>query len=354
MCDFVCVCCGVRGESRGIHADRRMYRGWIYLRAMLLYPTLTLILPGFIHPTCNPSARGGRIIENRADRLTVLFSILSRIYDSTMSSFDKSDKPLDTTGHSVSTAGSSGAAGLLSAASLKFPKHHPGNQNIQGGQTSPALVQAKSKANSVSLFRDLTPLEAGCICIFECNPTSSECPSCDYCAVRSPPPSPRSVVLSPPSPRAIPANPISDKLISVKPSLRPMVGKAIQVGNFYGQDLQPGRPNKAVGDCLIEVCMDQLNFRPEFEQMRLCERSPQFYRDKWFREIERVAWGTVFSEDYSESEWKAGWKKMRQPRQYEQGLGDMVIAGIAHCNSVDILIFIGPRSDHSLPMSLTH
>ena len=246
MCDFVCVCCGVHGESRGIHADRRMYRGWIYLRAMLLYPTLTLILPGFIHPTCNPSARGGRIIENRADRLTVLFSILSRIYDSTMSSFDKSDKPLDTTGHSVSTAGSSGAAGLLSAASLKFPKHHPGNQNIQGGQTSPALVQAKS-------------------------------------------------------PRAISANvPISDKLISVKPSLRPMVGKAIQVGNFYGQDLQPGRPNKAVGDCLIEVCMDQLNFRPEFEHMRLCESRPQFYREKWFHEIERVAWGTVYSEDYSE------------------------------------------------------
>ena len=202
MCVILCVCCGVRGESRGIHADRRMYRGWIYLRAMLLYPTLTLILPGFIHPTCNPSARGGRIIENRADRSTVLFSILSRIYDSTMSSFDKSDKPLDTTGHSVSTAGSSGAAGLLSAASLKFPMHHPGNQNIQGGQASPALVQA----NSASLFRDLTPLEAGCICIFECNPTSSECRSCDYCAARSPPSSPRSVVLSP-SPALVQAKP---------------------------------------------------------------------------------------------------------------------------------------------------
>ena len=118
----------------------------------------------------------------------------------------------------------------------------------------------------------------------------------------------------------------------------PMVQKAIRVGKFYGQELRLGVENKAAGDCSIEVCMDQLNFRPEFDQMRLDEGEPQFYRETWFREIERVAWGTVFSEDYTESEWKTGWEFMRQPRNYEHALGDMVMAGIAHCNRVDILV----------------
>ena len=110
------------------------------------------------------------------------------------------------------------------------------------------------------------------------------------------------------------------------------------MGKFYGQELRLGVENNAAGDCSIEVCMDQLNFRPEFDEMRLDEGEPQFYREKWFREIERVAWGTVFSEDYTESEWKTGWEFMRQPRNYEHALGDMVMAGIAHCNRVDILV----------------
>ena len=122
------------------------------------------------------------------------------------------------------------------------------------------------------------------------------------------------------------------------PSSWPMVQKAIRVGKFYGQELRLGVENKAAGDCSIEVCMDQLNFRPEFDQMRLDEGEPQFYRETWFREIERVAWGTVFSEDYTEGEWKTGWEFMRQPRNYEHALGDMVMAGIAHCNRVDILV----------------
>ena len=116
-----------------------------------------------------------------------------------------------------------------------------------------------------------------------------------------------------------------------------MVQTAIRVGKFYGQELRLGVENNAAGDCSIEVCMDQLNFRPEFDQMRLDEGEPQFYRETWFREIERVAWGTVFSES-TEGEWKTGWEFMRQPRNYEHALGDMVMAGIAHCNRVDILV----------------
>ena len=49
-----------------------------------------------------------------------------------------------------------------------------------------------------------TPLEAGCICIFECEPTSSECQSCVYCSdqFRSeelPPPTVPNVAKSPPA-----------------------------------------------------------------------------------------------------------------------------------------------------------
>ena len=230
----------------------------------------------------------------------------------------------------------------------------------------------------------MTPLEAGCVCIFECEPTSSECQSCDFCLDQFkedgfssvPTPSvdkscpseasaPSTVILSdvvkPPPAGQKPnskvihsvanlmtsssVQPFSDVIVAVRDSVRPMVGMAIKVGDFYGLNLRPGIENKANGNCAIETCMDQLNFRPEFEQKRVLGE-PQHCREKWFHEVERDGWGTLLSEAYSLAEWKEGWEWMRQPYRYQHRLGDMVLPGIAHCNSVDILVIYTTSQQH--------
>ena len=126
-------------------------------------------------------------------------------------------------------------------------------------------------------------------------------------------------------------------VLAKRESVKPMIEKAIKVGKYYGLNLKEGIPNMADGNCAIETTLDQLDKRPEFEGHRV-PGEPQFYRKKWFSEIERDAWGTSWSERWSLSRWKSGWKFMQQPGIYEHELGDIVMHGIAHCNSVDILI----------------
>ena len=54
--------------------------------------------------------------------------------------------------------------------------------------------------------------------------------------------------------------------------------------------MKAGIPNLASGDCAIETTLDQLDKRPEFVGHHL-QGDPQFYREKWFSEIERVSSG---------------------------------------------------------------
>ena len=126
-------------------------------------------------------------------------------------------------------------------------------------------------------------------------------------------------------------------VLAKRESVKPMIERAIKVGKYYGLNLKEGIPNMAGGNCAIETTLDQLDKRPEFEGHRV-PGEPQFYREKWFSEIERDAWGTSWSERWSPAGWKSGWKFMQQPGIYEHELGDIVMHGIAHCNSVDILI----------------
>ena len=128
-------------------------------------------------------------------------------------------------------------------------------------------------------------------------------------------------------------------LFAKRDSVKLMIDTAIKVGKYYGLNLKAGIPNLASGDCAIETTLDQLDKRPEFDGHHL-PGDPQFYREKWFLEIERDAWGTSWSARWSDSpsKWKSGWEFMRQKGVYEHELGDIVMHGIAHCNSVDILI----------------
>ena len=153
----------------------------------------------------------------------------------------------------------------------------------------PPTVDKEAPPSDILKSSGKTPLEAGCICIFECKPTSSECQSCVYCrdqfqSEEVSPPTVPNVAKSPSAGKkpiskvvhsfadlksSASVQPVSDVTMAVRDSVRPMIGMAIKVGNFYGLNLRPGIENKANGNCAIETCMDQLNFRPEFEQKRV-------------------------------------------------------------------------------------
>ena len=130
--------------------------------------------------------------------------------------------------------------------------------------------------------------------------------------------------------------------IAIKRSLvQPMIETAISLAKYKGLNLQAGKPNNADGDCALEVVLDQLSKRQCFQSIfeeKYAERDPQFYREKWFSEVENVAWGTNWSVGFTEEEWKSGWEMLKNPRQYEHPLGDLVMPGIAHCIGKDILI----------------
>ena len=129
--------------------------------------------------------------------------------------------------------------------------------------------------------------------------------------------------------------------LAKKLSVEPMIQKAILVAKDSGLNLHAGIPNNGDGDCALEAIIDQLLSRECFQsniEENYNEGDPQFYREKWFREVENVAWKTNWSVGYSEEEWKLGWEIMRQPRQYEHPLGDLVMPGITHCIGKDILI----------------
>ena len=100
-------------------------------------------------------------------------------------------------------------------------------------------------------------------------------------------------------------------------SVQPMIDRAIAIANYYGLNLQAGIPNNADGDCILEVVIDQLLTRKCFQSIfeeKYNEGGRQFYQEKWFSEVEQVAWGTNWSVGFTQEEWKSGWEKMRNPR----------------------------------------
>ena len=72
---------------------------------------------------------------------------------------------------------------------------------------------------------------------------------------------------------------------------------------------------------------------------------PDELRNLWMTEVERIAY-EEWNRGMTQAEWAEGWAMLKQPRNYETELGDLILPGIAHCTKKDIFIFNTSSAAH--------
>ena len=123
-----------------------------------------------------------------------------------------------------------------------------------------------------------------------------------------------------------------------------MVEKGISNAKSHGINVHHGVPNLADGDCAIESMIDGISTQSCFEEVY--EGTPDFWRKKWFTEAEDLAF-QYYDAGLDQNEWKAAWDVLKNSKEYEYVLGDLILPTIAHCTRKDILVFNASPRAHS-------
>ena len=77
---------------------------------------------------------------------------------------------------------------------------------------------------------------------------------------------------------------------------------AIENAAHHGINLHAGVGNLANGNCLFEAVIDSINIRDCFNEH--LDESPNFYRNLWMSEVERVGYET-WSNGLSKDQWNS-------------------------------------------------
>ena len=120
-----------------------------------------------------------------------------------------------------------------------------------------------------------TPLEAGCICIFECEPTSSECRGCAYCSdllqtVEVPPPTVGKEAGFGP----VPPPSLRPRLSLLKPHLQPR-----HLVLLLQRLLDDSQFCRSGSFQLYPIHYGQIVFRIHYFQILTSANESEFYRD---------------------------------------------------------------------------
>ena len=116
-----------------------------------------------------------------------------------------------------------------------------------------------------------------------------------------------------------------------------MVQIAIQNAESHGINLHHGVPNLANGDCIFESVADSISTRPCFRET--WSGSAADHRKLWMEEAEDLVLEFSGGAGMSEKQFRREWALLKETGNYEFGLGDFVLAAIAHCTRKDILVF---------------
>ena len=139
-------------------------------------------------------------------------------------------------------------------------------------------------------------------------------------------------------------NKMESSLMNLKESVRPMVERGISNARSHGINVHHGVPNLADGDCAIESMIDGISTQSCFEEVY--EGTPEFWRRKWFTEAEDLAF-QYYDAGLNQDEWRAAWNILKNSKEYEYVLGDLILPTIAHCTKKDILVFNASPRAHS-------
>ena len=125
-------------------------------------------------------------------------------------------------------------------------------------------------------------------------------------------------------------------MLNLKDNISQMVIKAIENAKFHNINLVPGTRNPALGDCIFESVIDNINRRDCFEENLI--EDPSYWRHVWMSEIESIGYDD-WNEGRTREEWESEFNTLKKPTVYRVPLGDLVPPGIAHCIKKNLIIF---------------
>ena len=117
-----------------------------------------------------------------------------------------------------------------------------------------------------------------------------------------------------------------------------MVQRAIANAARHGINLCHGRANAATGNCALEAPVYNVNDRKCFNEN--FDKPITYYRRLWMSEGEKIFFESPFNPGYSDSQWKDGFKKLKQSNIYKVDFfEDLIIPSVACGIKKRILIF---------------
>ncbi len=125
--------------------------------------------------------------------------------------------------------------------------------------------------------------------------------------------------------------------------------ETISVAKKHGIALIADKPNAALGDCLFECVIDNINNRPESFPEKL-QDGVDTYRELFVSEMEErfkstevyPGYGGKLISDETLGEWTAAWAQQMNPCEYNVqtfNVSDLVPLGLGHCIKRHILVF---------------
>ena len=132
-------------------------------------------------------------------------------------------------------------------------------------------------------------------------------------------------------------------MLNVKNNVSQMVVNAIENAKFHDINLIPGTKNPALGDCIFESVLDNINRRDCFQENLI--EDPSYWRHVWMSEIESIAYDS-WNQGRTREEWKSDFNTLKRPTVYEVPLGDLVPPAIAHCIKKNLMIFNASPQAH--------
>ena len=135
--------------------------------------------------------------------------------------------------------------------------------------------------------------------------------------------------------------------------------EAIEIAKSHGIKLIGDTPNAALGNCLFDSVIDNINHRPNCFSEKL-EDGVDHYRVLWVSELEEQYKLTPSYPGYENNpisdmekcEWVAAWAQQMNSREYNVdpfNVSDLTPAGLGHCINRNILVF---SNDNAEPVKL--
>ena len=130
--------------------------------------------------------------------------------------------------------------------------------------------------------------------------------------------------------------------------MKPIFEMAVKVAEKHGIKVTPDHPNPAVGDCLFESIIDNINHRPDDFSEKF-QDGVDNYRELFVTELEErykdkpvfPGYNGTAMTDEELGQWTAAWTQQKNPCEFnvdQFNVSDLTPLGLGHCIRRNILV----------------